>query len=124
MSLVGAEISVFEGTQIHLTLNGEKKTIFYLRAKTNKEANEWHAMLTKQVQYQNILALQNGSRSPEIVEWYYQYQGEVNRRCGFLLKSIEVYIHFPNSGNVNTGPTISAFNIAVNLYFCCVFYSF
>jgi hypothetical protein len=95
-------------------LHGEKKTIFYLRAKINKDANEWYEMLTKQIQFQNIVALQNGSRSPEIVEWYYQYQGETNRKCSFLLKSTEVYIHFAGNGNVNSSATVvSVFNIAV-----------
>jgi len=108
LSLLGAEISIFEGLQLHITLHGEKKAIFYVRAKTNKEANDWLMVLQRQIQYQNTIALQNGSRSPEIVEWYYQYQTETCRKNIFLQKSVEVYLHFGQSS------TVSIFHITMN----------
>jgi hypothetical protein len=73
-------------------------------------------MITKQIHYQNIIALQNNSRSPEVVEWYYQYQSELNRKHNFLLKSTEVYIHFPGTNVNNPQPVVSIFNIAVNKF--------
>ena len=41
----------------------------------------------------NIQLLHEGSRLPEIIEWYYQYQVELYRRNQFLTKSIEVTLH-------------------------------
>jgi hypothetical protein len=37
VALVGADVSISEGSQLHITLHGEKKYIFYLKAKSNKE---------------------------------------------------------------------------------------
>jgi hypothetical protein len=40
ISLLGADVSIFEQTQLHLTLlQGDRKTIFHLRAHDNKEAS-------------------------------------------------------------------------------------
>jgi hypothetical protein len=97
--------------------------IFYLRAKTNGEANDWHAVLNKHILFQNIVALQNGSRSPEIVEWYYQYQAEIYRRHTFLMKSTEVFVHFQDNGSFSSSassPKVSIFNIAASVSYICM----
>ena len=39
VSMLGADVSLFEGTQLHISLiQGDKKTVFHLRAQTDQEA--------------------------------------------------------------------------------------
>ncbi len=76
------------------------------------QANEWHTMLIKQIRYQNTLALHSQSRLPEVVEWYYQLQTELNRKHAFLLKSLEVYISFPSAHKQDV-PHVSVFTVAM-----------
>ncbi len=123
-------MSIFEQTQLHLTLlQGEKKTIFHLRTKDNEEvrvlkycrsvsknlvqANMWYVALTKDIQIQNIQALRQSCRIPEVVEWYYQYQSELNRKFGFLMNNTEVNLLYSIGSGRQTEDSVSSFNICV-----------
>lgn len=38
VSMLGADVSLFEGVQIHIALlQGDKKTVFHLRGRSNQE---------------------------------------------------------------------------------------
>lgn len=62
----------------------------------------------------NIIALREGSRLPEVVEWYYQYQSELVRKNSFLEKEQAINIHFAVQGR-NGMETSSPFKINVRL---------
>jgi hypothetical protein len=113
--LVNADVCIFEETQVHLTIRGEKKSIHYLKSSTNEEASQWYHAIAKEIQYQNIQALHQGSRSPDIIEWYYQYQSELYRRHNFLSKSAEVTLHLysPFRGEVEGDDNPALFYVAM-----------
>lgn len=76
----------------------------------SSQASRWYHAIAKEIQYQNIEALHRGSRSPEIIEWYYQYQSELYRRHNFLTKPTEVTLHvyspFHGDGDNDDNPAL------------------
>lgn len=42
----------------------------------------------KTIRSANVIGLQQGSREPEVVEWYYQYQADLTRDTAFMLGKI------------------------------------
>eukprot|EP01033_Poteriospumella_lacustris_P002863 gene2863-2087_t len=108
--LLNADVSIFEEVQVHLTIRGEKKGLHYMQATSHDEASRWYHAIAKEIQYQNIEALHRGSRSPEIIEWYYQYQSELYRRHNFLTKPTEVTLHvyspFHGDGDNDDNPAL------------------
>ncbi|RYY78749.1 hypothetical protein EON63_17605 [archaeon] len=76
------------------------------------QALDWYTSLTKHVRYQNSEALAQQCRLPEVVEWYYQLQADLNRKHSFLLKNTEVYLIFP-SAKIEGENVVSIFNVAV-----------
>jgi hypothetical protein len=114
LSLLGADVVIVEGNQLNVILRTDNKgSNMHLKAKSNKEANEWHAAIVKQIRFQNTLALHKQSRLAEVVEWYYQLQAELNRKHAFLLKNIEVYINFGSSSS--SRKEVSIFHVAVSI---------
>lgn len=61
----------------------------------------------------NIVAIQNGSRVPEVVEWYYQHQSEVVKRNAFLSDAVLVDLHYTVPGRLGVQST-TKFNISVS----------
>lgn len=44
----------------------------------------WYGKIKTSIYAANVVALQNSSRLPEVVEWYYQQQAEVMKETSFL----------------------------------------
>jgi hypothetical protein len=110
---------------LHLTLlQKDKKTVFHLRAKSNAEASLWHVALSKHIRQQNIQALKTQCRIPEVVEWYYQYQSELNRKFSFLTKNTEVVLHYAAGSSRQNTEAMSTFNISVSFSTSSAFLSF
>lgn len=78
------------------------------------QATTWHVALTKDIQIQNINALRHSCRIPEVVEWYYQYQSELNRKFGFLTNVIEVNLYYSVGTGRQNNDSVSSFNISVS----------
>ena len=47
-----------------------------------------------------VLALASGSRAPEVVEWYYHQQSQLEQRCEFLEQALTVDLHYDAPGGI------------------------
>lgn len=77
------------------------------------QAQDWYTALTRHIRYQNTEALSQQCRLPEVMEWYYQLQADLNRKHSFLLKNAEVYLIFPPA-KIDGDNVVSIFNVAVS----------
>lgn len=122
LSLANADVVLFEEVQVHITVRGEKKTVQHLRMRSHEEASAWFNAVAKEIQFTNIQLLHQGSRQPEIIEWYYQYQSDLYRKHQFLSKQTEITLHLfaPFSGLPATEDDPTLFHISVRLYLDCL----
>ena len=101
--LLGATLDLYDSNQIHIVVRGDKKNIVVLRTLNSAKIKDWHDTLKSEIDNANVIALQNGTRTPEVIEWYYQYQSKVYKSSGFLEQEISMEIVTKNAaaGNVN-----------------------
>lgn len=69
----------------------------------------------------NIIAIQSGSRVPEVVEWYYQHQGDVAKRNAFLANEVVLDLHYVAPGRMGV-QSVSKFTASVrvvNVHLTC-----
>jgi hypothetical protein len=63
----------------------------------------WQNALNLEIERSNTIALKNGSRVPEVVEWYYHHQTELVHSTRVLenkMKAIFVYAGPGRNGNI------------------------
>lgn len=130
---MGAIVTQSEKIQLHITNKNDKRHshTLTLRAASDSEvtilccvmfldltvnicqADDWNDALCSEVERMNIVAIQNGSRVPEVVEWYYQHQSEVVKRNAFLSDAVLVDLHYTVPGRLGVQST-TKFNISVS----------
>ncbi len=77
------------------------------------QANDWNEALCSEIERVNIIAIQNGSRVPEVVEWYYQHQTDVMRRNAFLANEVLVNLHYAVPGRMGA-QSVTKFSVSVS----------
>ena len=78
-----------------------------LRVSNPQEALAWYECIQKNIDNNNIEALRSSSsssRQPEVFEWYYRYQNEINKRTALLENEqcAEMHYTLPIKTNTNT----------------------
>lgn len=124
LNLQGSTVALEDEVLLHIT-KGDKKNakVTTLKAPNSDEAREWLSHLNSEIVRRNIMALQAGSRLPEIVSWYYQYQEEVYERTQFLENEIEIVLIYQTPGKAG-GKLTSNFLIEVRGYFFIYIHQF
>jgi len=60
----------------------------------------------------NVLGIQNGSRDPEVVEWYFQYQADMVKKTSFIQEKHTVNMYHSLPGQ--EAGRKSVFDVTVN----------
>jgi hypothetical protein len=74
--LQGASVDIYKDTRFNIRQADEKR-VMYLKADTIEEVEQWQRALNQEIERSNTLALKNGCRIPEVVDWYFHKQTEV-----------------------------------------------
>ena len=117
LHLQGSTIAIDDEVQLNIT-KGDKKNakVTTLKTASDDEAVGWFSVINSEIVRRNIMALQNGSRAPEIVSWYYKYQEDMYNRTVFLETEIDIELIYFNAGKPGDGRAASSkFLIGVRL---------
>ena len=96
LDLTCGNVSIKNGVEIIVQTSGS--SLQHVMIATNsQEAAEWQEAIESEIGRLNALALRQGSRSPEVVEWYYRRQAEVAQGASSLrgVESVMV-LHCPD----------------------------
>ena len=62
------------------------------------QAVQWESALTQEIERANITALKSGSRMPEVIEWYYRHQAQVQHIAAPLDSPIAATLSYQAPG--------------------------
>ena len=125
ITIVGAQFNINNYIPPPNTTTGTKKNYtieklkpdMILRVPNVQEALAWYDCIQKNIDNSNIIALRSGSRLPEVVEWYYRYQHEVNLRTTLLENEQYADMHYtlPIKSNNNTDSQWKTTSLSISM---------